>query len=46
VGNPQNQGVNIDIREMLEAGWVDPQHLPRLSTSAKKIIAMWEHSAR
>ena len=46
VGESQGRGLNIDVGEILEAGWVDPQHLPRLSTSAKKIIAMWERSAR
>jgi 8-oxo-dGTP diphosphatase len=46
VGDSRGRGLTIDVGEILEAGWVDPQHLPRLSTSAKKIIAMWERSAR
>jgi ADP-ribose pyrophosphatase YjhB (NUDIX family) len=41
-GISQNQQVIIDIAEILEARWFHPRHLPPLSPSATRIMALWQ----
>jgi ADP-ribose pyrophosphatase YjhB (NUDIX family) len=41
-GTSQNRQVAIDKAEILEARWFHPWHLPPLSPSATRIMAMWQ----
>ncbi len=45
-GTSPNQQVIIDTAEILEAKWFHPRHLPPLSPSAARIMAMWQREAR
>jgi ADP-ribose pyrophosphatase YjhB (NUDIX family) len=45
-GASQNRQVTIDKAEILEARWFHPWHLPPLSSSATRIMAMWQHQER
>jgi ADP-ribose pyrophosphatase YjhB (NUDIX family) len=41
--SPDRQ-VTIDTVEILEARWFQPKHLPPLSPSAARILAMWQRT--
>lgn len=45
-GASPNQQVIIDTAEILEARWFHPRHLPPLSPSAARIMAMWQRAER
>jgi ADP-ribose pyrophosphatase YjhB (NUDIX family) len=44
-GAAQDCQVTLDPAEILEAQWFPPTQLPRLSTSAERILVIWQRAA-